>query len=182
MGTLKQLLPIGDKPVIKHCIDCLITSGIQHIVVVLGHRGAEIQKTIDDNTATIVFNDNPDSEMAESVRIGLRATNHSITGILIFPSDHPLVSPQTVKTLIQVHNAKTNKIIIPKYNGKRGHPSLFPKPIIEEIFTGIHLKEVINKHPESLTHINVMDEGVILDMDRIEDYKKILEKAAKGMI
>lgn len=128
----------------------------------------------------IVFNEAPESEMAESVRIGLRVIDDSSTGVLICLSDHPLVLPETLRVLIDSHSGDPGKIIIPMYTGKRGHPSLFPIHAIKEIFEGLNLRDVINKTPGRIKNINVEDEGILLDMDTIEDYKKISKIAEKG--
>lgn len=178
-GQLKQLLPLGDKPIIRHCLDCIIASGIKDIVAVVGQKG-EIVKTINDLPVKIVFNEAPESEMAESVRIGLRVIDDSSTGVLICLSDHPLVLPETLRVLIDSHSGDPGKIIIPMYTGKRGHPSLFPIHAIKEIFEGLNLRDVINKTPGRIKNINVEDEGILLDMDTIEDYKKISKIAEKG--
>jgi len=46
MGRIKQLLPLGNKPVISHCLDTLIASEINDIVVVLGQHRAEILRSL----------------------------------------------------------------------------------------------------------------------------------------
>ena len=44
MGKLKQLLPLGGKPVIMHSLDAIIESGITDIVVVLNPAEKEIER------------------------------------------------------------------------------------------------------------------------------------------
>lgn len=126
MGQLKQILPIGDKPAIRHCLDSIIESGIKDIVVVLGEQGPEVLKVINDLPVKVAFNNEPQSEMAEPVRIGLRAVDADSSGVLVALSDHPLVSVETIKMLIDFHKQDPHKIIIPLYEEKRGHPTLFP--------------------------------------------------------
>jgi len=176
MGQPKQLLPLHDKPIIRHCIDNLITSGIENIVAVLGNRRDEVLAVIQEMPVKIVLNKNQESEMAESVRIGLRAISENSSGVLICLSDHPLVSVDTLKILMQCFLETPDKIIIPLYKGKRGHPTLFPRNVIEEIFNGGTLRDIIDKNRSRLKFLNVQDEGVILDMDTKEDYERILKK------
>jgi len=176
MGQLKQLLPLHDKPIIKHCLDNLITSGIENIVAVLGYRGDEVLAAIQEMPVQIVLNENQESEMAESVRIGLRAIAEKSSGVLVYLSDHPLVSVDTLKSLMQCFLETPDKIIIPLYKGKRGHPTLFPRNVIEEIFEAGTLRDIIDKNRSRLKFLNVQDEGVILDMDTKEDYDKVLKK------
>jgi len=176
MGQPKQLLPLGNKPVIRHCLDNLVAAGIKDIVVVLSQRESEILNSMKDLPVQIVFNENPESEMAESVRIGLRTLTDFSTGVLVHLSDHPLVSAKTLKSIVQCHLEIPDKIIIPQYKGKRGHPSLFPKPVIDEIFVGLTLRDIIKRDSSRIKFLDVDDEGVILDMDTKEDYEKIPKK------
>ena len=176
MGQLKQLLPLGNKPVIRHCLDNLVAAGIKNTVVVIGRGGSEMLDSMKDLPVRIVFNENPESEMVESVRIGLRTLTPSSSGVLIHLSDHPLVSVGTLRSIIQYHLEIPDKIIVPFYKGKRGHPSLFPKPVIDEVFEGRNLRDIINRDSSRIRFLNIDDEGVILDMDTKEDYDEILKK------
>ncbi len=177
MGRIKQLLPLGDKPVIRHSLDTLRISGIDDVVTVLGFGGEEIIKIIGGFGTRIMFNADTESDMAESVRIGLRAANPASSGVLICLSDHPLVSATTIKSLVEAHCDSPDKIVIPIYERKRGHPSLFPTRVIREIYSGLNLREIIDMYNERVRLLHVSDEGVILDMDTVEDYKMISEKA-----
>jgi CTP:molybdopterin cytidylyltransferase MocA len=176
MGQPKQLLPLGNKTVIRHCFDNLVAAGIKNVVVVICRGGSEILDSMKDLPVKVVFNENPESEMAESVRIGLRTLTDSSSGILVHLSDHPLVSTGTLKSIVQCHLETPDKIIIPLYKGKKGHPSLFPKPVIDEVFVGLTLREIINRDSSRIKFLDVDDEGVILDMDTKEDYERILKK------
>ena len=176
MGQLKQLLPLHDKPIIRHCLDNLITAGIENIVAVLGNRGDEVLAAIQEMPVQIVLNKNQESDMAESVRIGLGAVTEYSAGVMVCLSDHPLISVETLKSLMQYFLETPDRIVIPLYKGQRGHPSLFPRHVIQEIFGGGTLRDIIQKDPGRLRYLDVQDEGVILDIDTKEDYEKILRK------
>lgn len=196
MGQQKQLLPLGNKPVIRHCLDTIITAGIKDIIVVLGLHAEKVLKVLDDFTFEQIipphppcakgrgkdftiktaYNENPESEMVESVRIGLHSLDGSSSGVLVCLSDHPLVSSQTLKTLVDLHREDPDKIIIPEYKGTRGHPTLFPVNAIRDVFTGSNLREISNKYPERIRFADLSDEGIILDMDTMEDYRRFSER------
>ena len=177
-GTIKTTPSLRNKPIIRHCLDNLIAAGIKDIVVVLGPRVDKMLDSIKEIPIQIVFNRNPESEMAESVRIGLRAVAESSSGVLVCLSDHPLISVETLKSFIQCFLETPDKIIIPLYKGKRGHPTLFPRNIIKEIFEGNTLRDIIQTDKSRLRFLPVQDEGVILDMDTKEDYERILKKGS----
>ncbi|MCL4474851.1 MAG: nucleotidyltransferase family protein [Nitrospirae bacterium] len=176
MGQLKQLLPVHNKPAVRHCAETVISSGIGDVVVVLSPIGSDIVTAINDLPLNIVFNENQESEMAVSVRTGLRALDPSSSGVLICLCDHTLVLPETIRTLVNLHAEDPHEIIIPVYNNKKGHPTLFPKKVMTEVMQGLTLRDVIQKDPERVLQVDIADEGVILDMDTMEDYQKISQR------
>jgi len=84
------------------------------------------------------------------------------------------VTPLTIRTLIACHENDPGRIYIPEYN-RKGRPVLLPKKAAEDIISGGTLRDVIKKHTEKVYCVPVDDRGVILDMDTMDDYRKILE-------
>lgn len=180
MGKLKQLLPFADRPVIRHCLDKIISSGVDEIVAVLPEKGSRIRDAIAGLPVTIIFNCDPESDMAGSVKTGLRAIETSAAGVLICLADHPLVSERTFRTLISSHRQSPEKIIVPTFGGKSGHPVLFPRKVIEEIYHSSTMREIILRDEERVRYIDLHDEGVLFDMDTREDYLRMLERISHG--
>lgn len=176
MGRPKQLLPLGDRPAVRHCCESILAAGIGDVAVVVGQEREEIARALHGLAVTVVKNEDRESEMADSVGIGLRALPERYSGVLICLSDHPLTSSETLKTIIHRHSEDPRKILVPVYNGKKGHPTLFPKSAAEEIYSGITLRDIIRRDPGRVRRIDVSDEGVVLDMDTEEDYQNILKK------
>jgi molybdenum cofactor cytidylyltransferase len=174
MGRLKQLLPLGDKTVIRHCLDRIVDAGIKDIVAVVGRDAYPVAREISDTAAKIAFNPAPESEMAESVRIGLLYADTRSTGVLVCLSDHPLVSSSTIESVIMRHGTDGNKIIVPVCNGKKGHPTLFPSAVIREIFSGCTLRDIACRDTKRVVYEEVDDEGIFFDMDTMEDYRAVI--------
>jgi molybdenum cofactor cytidylyltransferase len=178
MGSTKQLLPLGPKPVIRHCLDSLVASGLRDIVVVLGVGHDGIAKAISGMPVRTVVNTDPRSDMAGSVRTGLREVDPSATGVLVCLADHPIVSPATIGELVSLHDSGPDSILIPSFQARRGHPTLFPRKVIDEIFSAETLRDVIAGRAGSVRVVNVADEGVVLDLDTPEDYERIKQRFA----
>ncbi len=176
MEVPEQFLPTGSKTVIAHCIDTILASGIQDTVVVI-NKQAGSTRDFQDLPVRFVVNPSPQTEMAESVRIGIRALGNSPSGILICLADHPLATVRTMRTLALEHYSFCSKILIPAYQGKRGHPALFPRNVLSEALAGLTLREVIRKDPKRVRLVDVPDEGVVLDIDTREDYQNMIRKA-----
>jgi molybdenum cofactor cytidylyltransferase len=176
MGQTKQLLKLGDKTVIRHCIDTLVGGGVSDILVVVAACGNRIAPHLRGLPVSIAVNDTPYSDMAESVRAGLKQLRHYTSPVLVCLSDHPLVTAETVSLILRQHRAFPGAIIIPEYDGKRGHPCLFPRSVIDEIFSGITLRDIVRRDPARVRPVTVGDEGVVLDMDTRKDYAMILKR------
>ncbi len=176
MGQTKQLLKLGDKTVIRHCIDSLVDGGVNEILVVVGACGNKLAPHLRGLPVSIAVNETPYSDMAESVRTGLKQLRHYTSPVLVCLSDQPLVSPETVRLILREHRAFPDAIIIPEYEGKRGHPSLFPRSALDDIFSGATLRDIVKKDPDRVRLAPVRDEGVLLDMDTRKDYAMILKR------
>jgi molybdenum cofactor cytidylyltransferase len=173
MGRPKQLLPLNGKSAIRRCVEGIIAAGVRDVVVVLGMNGGEAAAALAGLMVKVAFNGNAESEMAESVRIGLRETDPSASGVLVCLADHPLVSAETIGTLIALHAKNPRTIVVPCCRGRRGHPTLFPASLVREVFSGLTLRDVLAKHADRITAADVDDEGVVLDMDTKEDYERM---------
>lgn len=181
MGANKQLLPLLGRPAILHCLEALWQAGFIRPVVVLSPEGTEIAGVLADRSVTIAWNEDPVCEMADSVRTGLKSTPSTCSALLIYPADYPLVSSSTIADLGQRYESEPEKIIIPTYQGSRGHPVLFPRFMLEELDSGLTLRDVIHNHPADLLHCPVEDEAILLDMDTPADYDLMCFKAAAGI-
>ena len=51
MGRLKQLLPLGDRPVLRHTIDSLRQAGVTEMVVVCGADAEKYETALADSGA-----------------------------------------------------------------------------------------------------------------------------------
>jgi molybdenum cofactor cytidylyltransferase len=181
MGQIKQLLKLGDKTVIRRCVDALEDGGVNEIVVVIGGCRGGLAPHLRGLPVSIAVNETPYSDMAESVRTGMKQLHYDDSSVLVCLSDHPLVSGETVRSILREHRAFPDKIIVPEYGGRRGHPSLFPRNVLEEIFTGVTLRDIVRKDPSRVRPVAVGDEGVVLDMDTRQDYEMILKRFQRNV-
>lgn len=181
MGRSKQLLPINNKPALLHSLERIIAAGVEDIITVVRHDREDLITLLCGLPVRIVLNRNAESEMAESVRIGLHEIGNAVTGIVVCLSDHPLVSTDTYRLLLHAHEQEPGKILIPCAKGKNGHPVLFPKEVIRAVFEGMNLRDVIRANTQRVIHLQVLDEGVLYDMDTMEEYHDILKKYQNGL-
>ncbi len=99
----KLLLDLHGKPVIIRTLENVLNSGVEEVVVVLGHFSSKIIGVIEDfNDKRVKVVENPDVnvELSETV---LNGTNNLQTGLcLCVAADQPTVTTETFKTLIKM--------------------------------------------------------------------------------
>jgi molybdenum cofactor cytidylyltransferase len=176
MGQPKALLPLKDQPALLRCLSTLLHGSVWEIIVILGRESEAAATLLEGMSIKIINNTLPQSDMAKSVRLGFQAMNPQSAGALVLLVDHPLVQPETLRQLVARALEAPDRIIIPTFQERRGHPTLFPKALLAEIYQGINLREIIGRHPEKVTLLPVEDEGVVLDMDTPEDYREICRR------
>ncbi|MFO7982355.1 MAG: nucleotidyltransferase family protein [Desulfuromonadales bacterium] len=173
MGQPKPLLPLGDSPIIHHSLFALHDGGVPEPIVVLGPGGKAIAEVLSATPAVLAWNPDADSEMIDSIRIGLDMIPTHVSGVLIALADSPLLRPETVAGLISRHRNHPGRILLPCHDGKGGHPPLIPRKILEEVRTASTLRDVIQKEPERIEHVAFDDAGILQDMDTPEDYRHV---------
>jgi molybdenum cofactor cytidylyltransferase len=72
-------------------------------------------------------------------------------------------------------------IVIPLFNGKKGHPILIRTHLAEELLAeGRYstLREFIKD--KGYTPIEVEDSGILVDIDTMEDYNRVMKYVSKS--
>ena len=83
----------------------------------------------------IAHNDDPATEMIDSVRMGLEAWAgreriEATDGILLIPGDQPGVAPECIAACVAAFASDPTHVVVATYQGRRGHPLIFPGELI----------------------------------------------------
>lgn len=178
MGGGKLLLPLGDATVIERTVQSLLFASVKDLVVVVGVYGFAIERTLHKFPIRFAVNPDPSSDMAESIRCGLKVLNPSeIEAFLILPADMPLVSPETVSALIKSLLGSDKSIVVPVFRNRRGHPVIFRAGLYERVLN-FHspqgIRPLVHGDPSQVLLVEVEDEGVVADLDNWDDYRRLL--------
>lgn len=126
MGAPKALLDWGGESLIRHQVSQL--AGCGQVIVVLGHEAEAIRKVLPAGVRVVV---NPDyaSGRVSSLLAGFRAIEGAPAGVLVVGVDQPL-GPGVVETLLE---AAQEAVVVPSFEGRRGHPVLFRGELLPEL-------------------------------------------------
>jgi len=176
MGSPKALLPIAGRTFLENILDAIFRTSIGETIVVVGHHQKEIEAAVRVPAPHKSFVLNPDYEkgMITSFQTGIRALSRNTSGAFLFLVDHPLVEPATIESLIM--NLAPNRIVLPTFEGRRGHPVLFSSDVLEEILAlpsteGANI--VVRRDPERIIEVPVSAPGILVDVDTPEQFEKL---------
>ncbi len=178
MGAFKPLLPFGNTTVIQSCIQNLRGAGVAQIVVVLGHRAAEVQASLNDPQLSFSLNPEPDSAMSTSIICGMQQLPANTGAVLIALADHPATPPEAIEAVI---NAWQNgaRLIIPEFQGHGGHPVLVDLVFREELMKldpALGLRSLFIAHKDEVKRLGLKSPFVARDLDTWDDYRALHEE------
>ncbi len=187
MGTQKVALPWGEGTVIEHIVGVLAEGGADEILAVTGHRSEVVDALLKGMSAknlaakitpaTVVFNSGYQSGMLSSVRCGLLAASPKSRGFLIALGDQPSISSEVVAALISEFNsddANRDAILVPTYNGERGHPLLFGSCFRDDVLTRFDdsgLRGLLMAFPERIREVPWKHSAILRSMNYPKDYE-----------
>jgi len=175
MGAFKPLLPFGKTTVIRSCIQSLRQAGVEDIVVVLGHRAEELQETLGDLRLQFALNPDATSEMGASIACGLRELPLDARAVLITLTDQPAVPPDVMRSIIAEWTSG-ERLVVPEFQGRGGHPVLVDLGLREELLnldSSGGLRSFLKGHREHVRRLQVNSPFIAQDMDTWDDYRAL---------
>jgi molybdenum cofactor cytidylyltransferase len=178
MGQPKQLLKFRGTTLLRRAIDTALAVPADQVIVVLGHAADQLLPEVKAAGATVVLNDQWMDGVSTSLRGGLSAVSSDARGVFIYPADMPLVTPQALRELARRQQVSGRPAAMTEAGGVRGVPvfitrSLFPALMIQEGDVGG--AQYLRAHPESVEAVRFDDADLVRDVDRPEDYTRLLE-------
>jgi molybdenum cofactor cytidylyltransferase len=179
MGSPKALLPYQGRPFLEHLLEITAHREIGLRRVVLGAHAEPIAKAIDLKADEIVINHEWEKGQLSSIQAALRSLPPGTDGTLLCLIDHPLISSALVQDLIEQFYKANKPIVLPVYEGRRGHPVIFSASLYDELFrapleTGA--RAVVWAHSGEIEEFRTNEEGCVLNLNDPETLNRALEK------
>ncbi len=180
-GSPKALARLGPKTVLKFILNKLLESEISEVILVLGADADLITPHIPaDRRIKTVFNKNFHLGQTSSFKTGLANLEPQTEGTLLLPVDMPLVKSKTIDVLIEAFLKNSKAILIPVWQGKKGHPPIFSKKLFQE-FNNLKddepLSSIQRKHEEDTLLFAVEDKGVVQSFNTQEEFAQIVKSS-----
>ena len=171
-GENKLTKKIRGIPLIKNSVKNILASPVDELIVVLGYQKEIIEKLIDKNEKIkFVFNNNFESGMASSIKIGLNNLSEKTEAFFICLGDMPMINQDVYNQLIRSRNNK--EIIVPTYKGQQGNPILFSKSmksIIISIEGDIGAKKILEQNKDKILKVKIDDINITKDFNTKDNF------------
>jgi molybdenum cofactor cytidylyltransferase len=173
MGFPKMLLPFGGKTIIECIIEKVLNSDSNNIIVVLGAEKEAIAAKIKNMPVRYCYNEKFKEGMLSSVKCGFNNLPFDFRAALIFPGDQPMVSSDSINSVINAYIHSKKGLVIPVYKNKRGHPLLIDRTYLDDIKClnpSIGLHALADRFSEDVLEVVTEDPGILRDIDTYEEY------------
>jgi molybdenum cofactor cytidylyltransferase len=177
MGSPKALLAYQGRPFLEHLLEVTAHRQIGVRRVVLGAHAEPVAKAIDLKPDEIVINEDWEKGQLTSIQAALRSLPPGTDGIILCLIDHPLISADLVQELIECFYKSRKPIVLPLYQGRRGHPVIFSSALYDELLhapleTGA--RAVVWAHSAEVEELRTNEEGCVLNLNDPDTVKKAL--------
>ncbi len=183
MGQPKPLLPWDGTTLVDWQASQLRDAGADDVIVVLGHRAGEVRAAV-PAFARIVNNEEYTLGRASSLRAGAAAVADNAEAVLVLGVDQPRPARVTSR-LIEEWMETRAAVIVPAFEGHRGHPVLVDGSLLGELRAAseedMGLRGVLQRHASETRVVEIGSPVVNLDINTPEDYETALRAFRDGL-
>lgn len=179
MGRPKLLLPVEGETVVARLLDALAHPRITATIVVARRDDTPLADEVARTKAIVVRPDVDPPDMRASVEHAIAAIAERFDpdpddGWLLVPADHPSLRRAVLDELTAAWDECDGEILIPTFEGRRGHPTVFRWRLAAEVASippDRGLDALVAAHEPR--EVAIADRGIVTDLDTPEDYQRL---------
>jgi molybdenum cofactor cytidylyltransferase len=175
MGSPKMLLPFNGSTMLECVIANVSKSDVDKIIVVLGAEKEALIQLADKLHIEFCYNEKYKEGMLSSVQCGFKNLPFGCKASLVFQGDQPLITSDTINSVINAYLSSGKGIIIPVYKNKHGHPILIDMKYrndIDKLSADKGLRSLRYKFPADVLEVDTDESGILRDFDTYDQYTK----------
>ena len=176
-GAPKVLQNFHGTPFLLCITRPLFQAGVEKIALVLGHQAEQMIPAVPEaERIQIIINKNYEAGQFSSIQAGVRGVADSLAGVLLCLIDQPHIHAGTYRTVLNQARREREKVWIPTFRSRQGHPVFLPAWLLAEIKrqpAGISLRDLLVRFSGEIEKVEVVDPGILEDMDTPEDLRRL---------
>jgi molybdenum cofactor cytidylyltransferase len=174
MGEPKPLLRFKDKTFLEQIISVLKLSDADRITVVLGADAETVKKSVDLSGLSVVINTDYHRGQLSSLIAAINDTPKETEAILVCLADAPFLTSNIVNDIIRKFRETDNPIIVPVFNERRGHPTLFSRALFTELLNAPEqegARYVLYSNEDRVLELKTNESTILISIDTAADYR-----------
>jgi molybdenum cofactor cytidylyltransferase len=169
----KLLADLEGTPVLAHTLAAVCAAGFDRTLVVTGQDHAALTNILRRFRVHIVSCADDGEGMGTSIAAGVAMLAPNIDGLAIIPGDMPLLTPQTLQTLLQTFAAHAGSSIVyaADRDGAQRNPVFWPRSYIPQLAVLKGERGAKSLIGEAIA-VLISDTNELLDVDNPADLVK----------
>lgn len=173
-GYPKALVSAGERSAVRRMAEVSLDQGFDPVVVVVGPHHHPIADELRGLDVRLIDSEQWYEGRTASVQSGLRAIPPAYD-VLLWPVDHPFVSPRTLQLLSAVRDSDALGLwFVPTYHGEGGHPVLWKDRVcvdVLELRPDAPIRALMPELGPQVRRVAVDDPGIVASIDTPEEYR-----------
>jgi molybdenum cofactor cytidylyltransferase len=169
-GSAKQLVRIGDRPLLTLVAGRAAEVVGHALIVVLGAGAAELSPLLKHSPGSVVVNRDWREGLASSIRAGVARLPSSCAGVMLVLADQACVTAEDLRRLAGVWRRQPLCIAAASYAATVGVPAIFPRHHfgeLSELKGDNGARALLRRHVDRL--VKVPMPGAAFDLDTPDD-------------
>jgi molybdenum cofactor cytidylyltransferase len=175
MGRNKLLLEIGGETLVRRAVRAAGGSGVDRVVVVLGHEEARIRAELEGLRCETVVNPDHARGAGTSLHTGVRHVATDTSAVVIVLADMPFVTAAMIASLVDRYRATRAPVVLSRYGDIQAPPTLYDRALFAELLAiddDRGGKQVVLRHQADAEAV-AWPESALHDIDSPADYDRI---------
>ena len=156
MGSPKQLLDVGGRPLLERIVATTCASRLDEVVVVLGAEAQSIRDAVDLGRARVIVNDSYADGMSTSLRAGVGALGDDVDRAVVILADQPDVDARLIDQLLDIQESSMLPAAALDFDGLLHPPVVLARelwPRIDELRGDVGLRQLLRQDPDRVARI-----------------------------
>ncbi len=177
-GASKLTAPYRGRPLLTWVLDIALQAPVEDVVLVTGFHAEAVERCARESAAQAIATGrlrlhraaHADEGMGASLSAGVEAALPA-DAVLVFLADMPAV-PLAIAPMLARRLTSDVDAVAPSWRGLRGHPVLFGPallPKLAALSADEGARGVLAGLGERLALVEAADDGVLLDIDTVDD-------------
>jgi molybdenum cofactor cytidylyltransferase len=158
---------------LEQIVSVLRRSEVDRITVVLGSQAPTIRASTDLSGVEIIINEDYRRGQLSSLVAGLKSLPSETDAIVLCLVDNPFITVESVDGVVGAFRVTGKPIVVPVFEGRRGHPTLFTRSLFDALLhapADKGARHVVHSNEDKVFEVDIPEPGILARIDTPADY------------